>query len=83
MTRFLFAAAAALALSFALPTYAGCPNCADCPEHKDKVAAAEKKEGGEKVACPCKAETKGECKCGANSGCHCPHCHSVKESKKT
>lgn len=79
MTRILFAAALALTLGYAAPAFAG--PCADCPEHKEKVAAAEKKD--EKVACPCNKETKGECKCGASSGCHCPHCHGAKEQKKT
>lgn len=81
MTRILLAAAAALTLAVAFPTYAGCANCADCPEHK--VAAAEKKDGDAKVACPCNAETKGECKCAPGSGCHCPHCHAAKASKET
>lgn len=83
MTRILFAATLALTLGYAAPAFAGpCGNCADCPEHKATVAAAEKKDEG-KTACNCNKDTKGECKCGANSGCHCPHCHGAKESKKT
>jgi hypothetical protein len=85
MIRFLLAAAAAVALAAASPAVA-CPDCHDCPMHKDKVAAAEKtdkKEGDKKPTCPCVAQGK-ECQCGEN--CKCPDCpakHAKKDAKKT
>jgi hypothetical protein len=41
MTRIILAAAAAFALVAAAPAFA-CPDCKDCPMHKDKVSAATK-----------------------------------------
>ncbi len=83
MIRMLLAAAAAFALVSAVPAFA-CPDCHDCPMHKDKVAAADKaeKKGAEKkdaekdkkvAGCSCQGgDAKAGCKCGA--GCHCAHC---------
>ncbi len=70
MTRFILAAAAALALGSAAPAFA-CPDCKDCPNHKDKVAAAEKaeKKDAEKK-CPCGATSAKDCKCGDKCDCH-------------
>jgi hypothetical protein len=82
MMKTLLAAAAAFALASAVPAYAGCPNCAECPEHKNKVAAADKaeqKEGTTKTACGCPTNEKGECKCGAK--CECGHCHPKADKK--
>jgi hypothetical protein len=79
MTRILFAAAAAFALASAVPAYAGCANCADCPGHEDKVAAADKAEKKDVVACPCSGAGK-ECKCGAK--CECAHCTAKKAEKE-
>lgn len=76
MTRILFAAAAAFALASAAPAYAGCANCADCPEHK--VAAADKAEKKDVVACPCAGGK--ECKCGEK--CTCAHCTAKKAAKE-
>jgi hypothetical protein len=81
MIRMILAAAAALALATAAPALA-CPDCHDCPGHKDKVAAAdkvEKKDAEKKPACPCVAEGK-ECKCGDK--CACPHCPAKHAEKK-
>lgn len=82
MTRILLAAAAAFALASAAPAYAGCANCADCPEHKAKVAAADKTEKKDATAkaCSCPGGDGKECKCGAK--CECPHCHGKKAEKK-
>lgn len=80
MTRMLLAAAAALTLVAASPAF-GCPECHDCPMHKDKVAAAEKgeKKGVEKkAACPCVGEGK-DCTCGAQ--CQCAHCGEKAKQK--
>jgi hypothetical protein len=73
MTRILAAAFAAFALAIAAPAYAGC--CGDCPEHKDKVASAEKaeKKAADKAACKCAAGDK-DCKC-ASGKCECTHDH--------
>jgi hypothetical protein len=81
MIRSILAAAAAFALVSAAPALA-CPECHDCPMHKDKVAAAdkaEKKDVEKKVACPCAGEGK-DCKFGAQ--CTCPHCAAKKAEKK-
>jgi hypothetical protein len=79
MIRMLLAAAAALALVSAAPAYA-CPNCNDCPMHKVAAAdKAEKKDGDQKVSCPCAGEGK-DCKCGAQ--CECAHCGAKKAEKK-
>ena len=45
MTRIILAVAAAFALVSAAPAFA-CPDCKDCPMHKDKVAAVAKWSGG-------------------------------------
>jgi hypothetical protein len=87
MTRIILAAAAALALVSAAPAFA-CPDCHDCPQHKDKVASAdqaEKKDADKadksakdkKVACHCSKD--GNCKCG--SSCQCAHEHEKGEKK--
>ena len=69
MTRIILAAAAALVLGSAAPTFA-CPDCKDCPMHKDKVAAAEKVEKKDaKKKCDCGATSAKDCKCGDK--CHC------------
>ena len=81
MIRMILAAAAAFALAFAAPALA-CPDCHDCPGHKDKVAAAEKaekKDGEKKAVCACAAEGK-ECKCGDK--CQCSHCQAKHAEKK-
>lgn len=76
MIRYVFAAAAAFALTAATPAFAGCKDCKDCPQHK--VAAAEK---AEKPACKCPdGKTEHECKCGAK--CECGHCHPKAEGGK-
>jgi hypothetical protein len=95
MMKMLLAAAAAFALTTVAPAFAA--PCKDCPEHKaaaaggkdcpqHQMAAADKaeKKEGEKTACKCAADTKGECKC-AGGKCECPHCHGGKkeEPKKT
>jgi hypothetical protein len=69
MTRFILAVAAAFALVSAAPVLA-CPDCKDCPMHKDKVAAAEKaeKKDAEKK-CACGKDPK-NCKCGGKCDCH-------------
>jgi hypothetical protein len=84
MIRMILAAAAAFALVSATPALA-CPNCHDCPMHKDKVAAAgepEKKDGDKaekKATCACAAAGQ-ECKCGDQ--CQCPHCAAKHAEKK-
>jgi hypothetical protein len=87
MTRIILTVAAALALVSAAPAFA-CPDCHDCPEHKDKVASAdkaEKKDGDKsdkdkKVACQCSKD--GNCKCGANCQCALEHGKSEKKAEK-
>lgn len=82
MTRIILAAAAAFALVSAAPAFA-CPECHDCPQHKDKVAAAdkaEKKEGEKK--CACGATSAKDCKCGGKCDCHSKK-DEKKETKKT
>jgi hypothetical protein len=86
MTRIILAAAAALALVSAAPAFA-CPDCHDCPGHKDKVASADKaekkdadkadKDKAKKAACHCSKD--GNCKCGSN--CQCAHEHGKDETK--
>ena len=81
MIRMLLATTAALALAVATPALA-CPECHDCPMHKDKVAAAEKgekKAAEPKATCACAGEGK-DCKCGAQ--CQCAHCGAKKAEKK-
>ena len=71
MTRFLLAAAAALAL-WAQPAFAGdCEHCKDCPHHKAAQSQGTKDDKAVAVGCKCAGEGK-ECKCGP--GCQCPHC---------
>ncbi len=80
MIRMILAAAAAFALASTTPAFA-CPDCHDCPNHKDKVAAADKadkKDAEKKATCAC-ADGK-DCKCGAQ--CQCPHCTAKKAEKK-
>jgi hypothetical protein len=85
MTKILLAVAAAFAFSVAAPAFA-CPDCKDCPMHKNKVAAAdtkaEKKDAKDvKVAdCKCAKDAAGACKCGEK--CECPHCHGAKTAEK-
>ena len=72
MIRLVLAAAAAFAL--AAPALA-CPDCKDCPMHKDKVAAADatapKAETKPATAkCACGAATAKDCKCGDKCTCH-------------
>jgi hypothetical protein len=81
MIRMLLAATAAVALAAASPAL-GCPDCHDCPMHKDKVAAADrdgKKDAEKKAACACAGEGK-DCRCGAQ--CECAHCGEKKAEKK-
>ena len=92
MIRMILAAAAALALVSAAPAFA-CPDCHDCPNHKDKVAAndtgdkaatTDKKpgeKGDKKVAvdCPCHKEG-GPCKCGDK--CHCAGAKAQTKTEK-
>ncbi len=80
MIRTILASAAALALASSAPALA-CPNCNDCPTHKDKTAAADKADknaADKKAACAC-ADGK-ECKCGEH--CECSHCSAKKDAKK-
>jgi hypothetical protein len=68
----ILAAAATLALVSATPAFA-CPDCHDCPAHKDKVAAADKAakkegdKGDQKAACACRDHK--DCKCGGKCVC--------------
>jgi hypothetical protein len=69
MTRMILAFAAAFALASAAPAFA-CPDCKDCPMHKDKVAAAdkaEKKDPEKKCACGKDPKT---CSCAGKCECH-------------
>jgi hypothetical protein len=76
MTRFLFAAVAAVSLFAARPVLA-CEDCKSCPH---KVAEADKRPGAEKpAACACAGEGK-ECRCGEK--CACPHCAAQKAAVK-
>lgn len=69
MTRIILAVAAAFALVSAAPALA-CPDCKDCPMHKDQVSAADKADpkGAEKK-CACGKDPK-SCKCGGKCECH-------------
>ena len=80
MTRIILAVAAAFALVSAAPAVA-CPDCKDCPMHKDKVSAADQagpkgadQKGADKK-CACGKDPK-SCKCGGKCECH------VKSGKK-
>ncbi len=80
MIRMILAAAATLALVSSSPAFA-CPDCHDCPMHKDKVAAADKaaKKGGDK------ADRKAACACGDHKDCKCGgkcDCATKKAEKK-
>jgi hypothetical protein len=76
----LLAAVAAFALASAAPAYAGC--CGDCPEHKEKVASADKapKKDADKAACKCTSDPK-DCKCAAGK-CECAHQHQHDKAEK-
>jgi hypothetical protein len=77
MLKLILGAVAALALVGSSPALA-CPDCHDCPQHKDKVAAAdktEKKDTADKCAC---GKSDAECKCG--QGCTCAHCAAKKKA---
>jgi hypothetical protein len=82
MTRIILAVAAAFALVSAAPAFA-CPDCKDCPMHKDKVAAAEKvekKDADKKCAC---GKDPKECKCATGKcDCHAKH-GETKDGKKS
>lgn len=81
MTRIVLAVAAAFALVSAAPALA-CPDCHDCPMHKDKVAAAEKTEKKDAAKCACGKDPK-DCKC-ATGKCDCGHHkHEKKDQKKS
>ncbi len=84
MTRIILAAAAAFALVSASPALA-CPNCQDCPNHKDKVAAADQaeKKDAEPKKCACGATSAKECKCGGKCGCHAQKTEKKDEGKKS
>ncbi|BDG01996.1 hypothetical protein [Anaeromyxobacter oryzae] len=75
MTKFLFAAFAAVSFLAAQPVFA-CEDCKNCPHHK--VADADKKPA-DKAACACAGAGK-ECKCGEK--CACPHCSAQKAGAK-
>lgn len=80
MAKYLFAAAAALALMTAQPVRAD-EGCQHCPQHK--MAAGEKKEGQKPAACACHGGEAKECKCGEKCGCgHCQEHKAGKEEKK-
>lgn len=83
MTRIILAAAAAFALVSASPAFA-CPDCKDCPNHKDKVAANDKveKKDGEKK-CACGAKDPKDCKCGGKCDCHAQKPEKKDEGKKS
>jgi hypothetical protein len=82
MIRSFLAAAVAFALLGSTPAFA-CPDCKDCPMHKDKVASAEKAEKKEAPAkCKCGAATAKDCKCGAKCACHAKQ-DEKKDTKKT
>jgi hypothetical protein len=79
MTRFLFAAAAAVTLFASQPAFA-CPDCQNCQHAKNTVAQNDKKDekADPKVAgCGCKDSK--DCKCGKD--CKCPNCHAHKPAK--
>ncbi len=69
MIRMILAAAATLALVFASPAFA-CPDCKDCPHHKDTVASADKVEKKDAKKCKCGATSAKDCKCGDKCDCH-------------
>jgi hypothetical protein len=78
MTRFLFAAVAAIAFFTAQPVLA-CEDCKNCPH---KVADADKKPAADKApaaGCACAGQGK-ECKCGEK--CACAHCGAHKAGEK-
>ncbi len=72
MTKFLFAAVAAVSLFGAQPVFA-CPDCKNCPH---KAAAADKKPV--EKACACEGKDK-DCKCEKAA---CPHCSEQKAAPK-
>jgi hypothetical protein len=78
MLKLILGAVTALALVASSPALA-CPDCKDCPNHKDKVAAADKTEKKEAATCAC-AKAGEACKCGAN--CTCAHCGEHKKAEK-
>lgn len=69
MPRIILAVAVAFALGSAAPALA-CPDCKDCPMHKDKVASAEKAEKKDAKKCKCGATSAKDCKCGDKCDCH-------------
>ncbi len=69
MIRTFLAAAVAFALLGSTPAFA-CPDCKDCPMHKDKVAAADKAEKKAEKQCKCGAKSAKDCKCGDKCDCH-------------
>ena len=92
MSKLILAAAAAFALVSAAPAFA-CPDCKDCPHHKDKVASTETGDkaattdtkAGEKdkkvaVDCPCHKGEAGPCKCGDK--CQCAAKKAEKKAEK-
>jgi hypothetical protein len=79
MTRIILAAAAAFALVSASPAFA-CPDCKDCPMHKDKVSAADKAEKKDAPKCACGKDPK-SCKCAGKCDCHAKA--EKKDEKKT
>lgn len=82
MIRTILATVAAFALLGSTPAFA-CPDCHDCPAHKDKVAAADKVEKkGDAKKCACGATSAKECKCGAKCDCHAKK-DEKKDVKKT
>jgi hypothetical protein len=80
MVRMLLAVTAAVALASAAPAYAGCPHCADCPEHKVASADEAEKKDGAKVACKCPGGDGKDCKCDG-AKCECAHCRPKAEKK--
>jgi len=90
MIRMILAAAAALALVSAAPAFA-CPDCKDCPHHKDKVAQSDQagKKADDKadkdkkaVDCPCHKGETGPCKCGDKCQCAAKKTEKKADDKK-
>jgi hypothetical protein len=85
MSKIILAAAAAFALVSAAPAFA-CPDCKDCPMHKDKVAASDKVEKKDAPApakkCACGATAAKDCKCGDKCDCHAKK-DAPKDAKKS
>ena len=85
MSRIILAVAAAFALSAAAPAFA-CPDCKDCPHHKDQVSASDKAEKKDAPApaktCACGATDPKDCKCGGKCDCHAKK-ETPKDAKKS